>query len=156
MFPCRQPEWAFNWNQKSFLIKNSSGQQYHQHKMTMNNFDEGVFQDYLSGQEALLPKLLDVEKVSTRVVRILGNNPGQVCHPEHHICSFWKGIWSTLFFTRQFLTPVSSFSYKARIHTSLAAALTKFSSTQRKDTQSGSNGLPKPLSKKASELHNVS
>ncbi|KAK2877753.1 hypothetical protein FQN49_001229 [Arthroderma sp. PD_2] len=39
-------------------------------------FDESFWQEYLSGQEAQLPPLADVEDVSDRVVRVLGGNPG--------------------------------------------------------------------------------
>ncbi len=37
-----------------------------------------VFEDYLSAQQAHLPKLGDVEQLSPRVVRVLGQNPGKV------------------------------------------------------------------------------
>lgn len=39
-------------------------------------FDESLWQDYLAGQEAHLPHLPDLEKLTDRVVRILGGNPG--------------------------------------------------------------------------------
>ena len=39
-------------------------------------FSQGHFSDYLSGQEAGLPILEDVENVTDRVMRILGGNPG--------------------------------------------------------------------------------
>lgn len=39
-------------------------------------FDQGFWQDYLSGQEANLPALKDVEFVTERVCRVLGGNPG--------------------------------------------------------------------------------
>jgi hydrolase len=39
-------------------------------------FDESFWQEYLAGQESLLPALPDVQDVSDRVVRILAGNPG--------------------------------------------------------------------------------
>jgi hypothetical protein len=37
-----------------------------------------AFEDYLSAQQAGLPELQDVEQVSPRVLRVLGQNAGQV------------------------------------------------------------------------------
>lgn len=37
-----------------------------------------AFDDYLSTQQSRLPKLLDVEHLSPRVIRVLGQNPGKV------------------------------------------------------------------------------
>ena len=37
-----------------------------------------AFEDYLEGQQSSLPKLQDVEQISPRVVRVLGQNPGKV------------------------------------------------------------------------------
>lgn len=37
-----------------------------------------AFEDYLKGQTANLPSLLDVEQLTPRVLRILGQNPGKV------------------------------------------------------------------------------
>ncbi|KAI0469990.1 putative metallo-beta-lactamase domain protein [Xylariaceae sp. FL0804] len=36
-----------------------------------------AFEDYLDGQQATLPTLLDVEQISPRVIRVLGQNPGK-------------------------------------------------------------------------------
>ncbi|KAK2594651.1 Atrochrysone carboxyl ACP thioesterase dmxR1 [Conoideocrella luteorostrata] len=36
-----------------------------------------AFDDYLEGQQTSLPKLLDVEQISPRVIRVLGQNPGK-------------------------------------------------------------------------------
>ncbi|KAF2136057.1 uncharacterized protein K452DRAFT_238155 [Aplosporella prunicola CBS 121167] len=41
-------------------------------------FDQGFWQEYLSGQEAKLPALPDVEDVTERVIRIMGGNPGSM------------------------------------------------------------------------------
>lgn len=37
----------------------------------------GAFEDYLEGQQTSLPKLQDVEQISPRVIRVLGQNPGE-------------------------------------------------------------------------------
>ena len=37
-----------------------------------------AFDDYLKGQTARLPKLASVEQITPRVLRVLGQNPGQV------------------------------------------------------------------------------
>lgn len=37
-----------------------------------------VFEDYLESQQRCLPTLLDVDELSPRVIRILGQNPGKV------------------------------------------------------------------------------
>jgi hypothetical protein len=37
-----------------------------------------AFEDYLQGQAALLPDLADVEQLTPRVLRVLGQNPGKV------------------------------------------------------------------------------
>jgi len=37
-----------------------------------------AFEDYLSTQQARLPKLGDVEQLSPRVIRLLGQNAGKV------------------------------------------------------------------------------
>nr|A0A4P8DJU1.1 RecName: Full=Atrochrysone carboxyl ACP thioesterase dmxR1; Short=ACTE dmxR1; AltName: Full=Dimeric xanthone biosynthesis cluster protein L [Cryptosporiopsis sp. 8999]QCL09092.1 DmxR1 [Cryptosporiopsis sp. 8999] len=36
-----------------------------------------AFEDYLDGQQATLPPLQDVEQISPRVIRVLGQNPGK-------------------------------------------------------------------------------
>ncbi|KAH6854941.1 beta-lactamase-like protein [Chaetomium sp. MPI-CAGE-AT-0009] len=36
-----------------------------------------AFEDYLQGQQKSLPKLLNVEQISPRVIRVLGQNPGK-------------------------------------------------------------------------------
>lgn len=38
-----------------------------------------VFEDYLESQQIHLPKLQDVEQISPRVIRVLGQNPGKAC-----------------------------------------------------------------------------
>lgn len=38
-----------------------------------------AFDDYLATQQSRLPKLLDVEQISPRVIRVLGQNAGKVC-----------------------------------------------------------------------------
>lgn len=42
-----------------------------------------AFEEYLSTQQAVLPKLLDVEQISPRVTRVLGQNPGKVRAKPH-------------------------------------------------------------------------
>jgi hypothetical protein len=37
-----------------------------------------AFEDYLGTQQTRLPPLLDVEQISPRVIRVLGQNPGKV------------------------------------------------------------------------------
>ncbi|OJJ78056.1 hypothetical protein ASPBRDRAFT_61500 [Aspergillus brasiliensis CBS 101740] len=41
-------------------------------------FAQSFWQEYLSGQEANLPRLPEVEQVTERVMRILGGNPGRM------------------------------------------------------------------------------
>lgn len=40
-----------------------------------------AFEEYLSKQQATLPKLEDVEQISPRVIRVLGQNAGKVRNP---------------------------------------------------------------------------
>lgn len=37
-----------------------------------------IWKDYLSTQEAMLPHLADVEDVTSRVIRVMGGNPGEM------------------------------------------------------------------------------
>lgn len=48
------------------------------YKQINKALDIGAFEDYLDGQQAALPALKDVEQVSPRIIRILGQNPGKV------------------------------------------------------------------------------
>jgi hypothetical protein len=48
---------------------------YRQINKTLN---VGAFEDYLATQQARIPKLDDVTKLSPRVLRVLGQNPGRV------------------------------------------------------------------------------
>jgi hypothetical protein len=40
-----------------------------------------AFEDYLEAQVSHLPELADVEQISPRVIRVLGQNPGKVSNP---------------------------------------------------------------------------
>lgn len=40
-----------------------------------------AFDEYLKGQTAKLPVIADVEQLTPRVMRILGQNPGKVSNP---------------------------------------------------------------------------
>lgn len=44
-----------------------------------------AFNDYLTTQQSRLPKLLDVEQLSPRVLRVLGQNAGKVCSSLIHL-----------------------------------------------------------------------
>lgn len=41
-------------------------------------FNENFWKEYLSGQGSTLPRLQDVCKVTDRVMRVLGGNPGSM------------------------------------------------------------------------------
>lgn len=47
-----------------------------------------AFVDYLDGQQTTLPKLLDVEQISPRVIRVLGQNPGKVSPSHYNLSAF--------------------------------------------------------------------
>lgn len=40
--------------------------------------NECIWKEYLSAQEARIPPLADVEDVTSRVIRIMGGNPGSM------------------------------------------------------------------------------
>ena len=44
-----------------------------------------AFEDYLEGQQSHLPKIQDVEQISPRVIRVLGQNPGKASPAEAQI-----------------------------------------------------------------------
>jgi hypothetical protein len=44
-----------------------------------------AFEDYLETQLAQLPKLADVQQLSPRVIRILGQNPGKVHKSDFYL-----------------------------------------------------------------------
>lgn len=55
-----------------------------------STFDNCTWKDYLASQQSRLVPLPDIEHVSSRVIRILAGNPGEV------------NIYATLFFLLQF------------------------------------------------------
>ena len=50
------------------------------------NFNACAFDDYLSSQTSHLPSLPNTERISPRVIRVLGGNPGKVRddYPLYH------------------------------------------------------------------------
>jgi len=60
------------------------------YKQINKALDIGAFEDYLDGQQAVLPTLQDVEQVSPRVIRILGQNPGKACLDMIDIPTYWS------------------------------------------------------------------
>jgi len=89
-----------------------------------------AFEDYLEGQQANLPKLADVEQISPRVIRILGQNPGKVPIPTYLI------LFHPSFLLSSLLTAQSSPS-KAPTPTSSARGLPASSSTLAKAFPTG-------------------
>ncbi len=49
-----------------------------------------AFDDYLNMQQSRLPKLLDVEELSPRVIRVLGQNAGKVCVVKTDYLDMWQ------------------------------------------------------------------
>lgn len=77
-----------------------------------------VFEEYLRGQNANLPKLENVEQVSPRVLRVLGQNPGKV--------SFEYMFQAR---TSIKLTPLRSLPCRAQTRSSLVRVSKDYSST---------------------------
>ena len=85
-----------------------------------------VFEEYLKGQTTNLPKLANVEQVSSRVLRVLGQNPGKV-----------SSIHILQFYTNTALTRLQSSLFRVRTRTSSAPASKDCSSTLPAASQNG-------------------
>jgi hypothetical protein len=59
--------------------KNTGG--YRQINKTLNIC---AFEDYLEAQQSRLPEIADVEQISPRVLRVLGQNAGKVSRPNRY------------------------------------------------------------------------
>ena len=48
-----------------------------------------AFEDYLEAQLSHLPEIADIEQISPRVLRVLGQNAGKVVIHNHRHCIRW-------------------------------------------------------------------